>query len=267
MKPMTAEEYQALPFEGYYADRWEFGKALRFLKGCKTILEVGCGDGRFLSIARKQGLQVVGLDLNTEAVNIAKQRSGSDRVYGWSIERFAKTFPHEKFDAVCAFHIVEHLEDPAGFMRIASAVLNPRGLFVAAVPNQKRQSLFYGERETWDCPPHHLTWWNKKSLGRLMELSGFDMIAGIDEPVTAKRTVEVMINRIRFGAITGIKKSLAGKRHDADVPAGRNADLASGILADCKRVAFYPAAIIWALADRCRGLTGRNMLIAARKKD
>lgn len=265
MKPLSFDDYQGNLFEKYYADRWEFAKALDMIGTGKNMLEAGCGDGRFLALAKNKGLRVVGLDVNKAAVDDAKRRSGADRVYDWTIDRFAAAFPQERFDVICAFHLLEHLSDPVGFMRAASGMTAAGGIAVIAVPNHKRQSLAYADREGWDQPPHHLTWWDEKSLRRLMDICGFEIVAKADEPATVKSTVEAMIKKIRFGVINRLEK-VSDRDQAAGSEENRTGKDMGRFLAALKRAVFYPAAVFCLIADRSRGLTGRNMLIVARKR-
>ena len=43
--------------------------------------------------------------------------------------------PHESFDHVCAFEVLEHVEDDAAFVRNAHRVLRTGGVFLMTTPN------------------------------------------------------------------------------------------------------------------------------------
>jgi len=265
MKPMDVDEYQAPPFNGYYSYRWEFGKTLDLIGDRKKLLEAGCGDGRFLKLALNKGLQVVGVDVNENAVKIAREHFGVDRAYGCTLEQFVADFPEDKFDAVCAFHIVEHLANPLLFLRSAVKVLKDKGVMVLAVPSQKRQSLLYSAREDWDRPPHHLTWWDENSLRKLMEMSGLRIVLKVDEPITAKSTMEALIKKIRFGFMKNIEKSRRRNKEQSGAGNDNGTGAFKFILERTKRIAVLPFVPFCLLADRSRGFTGRNILIMAEK--
>ncbi|MCM8761049.1 MAG: class I SAM-dependent methyltransferase [Candidatus Omnitrophica bacterium] len=264
MRPLSDEEYQNISPEDYYIDRWEFGKAVGFLHGKKRIFEAGCGDGRFLYIAKQRGHDAIGVDINENALRIAKARLGDEKVYKCTLDQFAANFPREKFDAVCAFHIVEHLSDPLGFVRAAAKMMNKDGLLVLSVPSQSRQSLCYSTREEWDRPPHHLSWWDNRSLRKLMEAAGFEVIVRLYEPLTVKSTVNSLIKKVRFGIIAKIEKNRAGTAKDGG--SGSEASHLTCILGQLKRAMVLPLVPFCLVYDRARGLTGRNVIILARKK-
>lgn len=265
MLPLDADLYQGAPFEGYYADRWEFARALELIGERRRIFEAGCGDGRFHALALRRGKDVTGVDLNASAIEAAQKRCGAGKFYPWTVGRYRAAFPGERFDVFCAFHLIEHLADPLAFARQAAGMLADDGLIVLAVPNPHRQALHYCGRESWDRPPHHLSWWDGASIGRLMALSGFELIATVDEPLTAHSAVETLIRRFPFGLIRGLER--AGRSTGISGPAAVTGEsAAASFLARGKRALFYLPALALLPLDRARGLTGRNMLAVGRRR-
>jgi 2-polyprenyl-3-methyl-5-hydroxy-6-metoxy-1,4-benzoquinol methylase len=64
------------------------------------------------------------LDVIPELPNLTKVHS--------LFEDFA---PTERFDVVVMQHVLEHVEDPVGILRLAKAWLAPGGVIIAGVPN------------------------------------------------------------------------------------------------------------------------------------
>jgi hypothetical protein len=83
--------------------------------------------------------------------------------------------------ALAAFHVLEHLGDPAAFLFEASQFLAPHGVIVASVPNPNR-AVAKVLSESWDMPPHHLTRFSRPGLVRLFERVGFDAKKLKDQP-------------------------------------------------------------------------------------
>jgi len=52
------------------------------------LLDVGCGDGRFLRYAKEQGLEVWGIDFDKKSVENVKRNLGIDTVFAMSLEEF-----------------------------------------------------------------------------------------------------------------------------------------------------------------------------------
>jgi 2-polyprenyl-3-methyl-5-hydroxy-6-metoxy-1,4-benzoquinol methylase len=118
---------------------WAFDKIEEL--GAKTLLDLGCLDGSFaLSIAHHLGLQVTGVDLTKDGVDLASDRAhryGLDGVFvqgfveDW-LERFIKE--GKKFDVVTFFEIIEHVEDPQRCLKLIDQVLAPGGSVLVSTP-------------------------------------------------------------------------------------------------------------------------------------
>ena len=100
-------------------------------QGRGRLLDVGCATGRFLQRMQALGWRVSGIELDPVAV--AKARGVTPDV---SVGDPANlTLAPASFDLITAFHVVEHLPDPAGALRNMLAWLAPGGLMIVEVPN------------------------------------------------------------------------------------------------------------------------------------
>jgi SAM-dependent methyltransferase len=102
------------------------------------------------------------------------------------------------FDAVCAFHVVEHLTDVVPFLRHMSRCLRPGGQVFLSVPNRAR--YYRKPVEPLDCPPHHLSRWAPAQMRRLGNLIGLRMVEISTQPVD--------VNMIREEIPAGIRRRL-----------------------------------------------------------
>lgn len=184
MKAALASHYETVE---WYGNRWEFNEMLIFFSN-KTgkILEIGCGEGYFLVNAQEKGFNITGIDFNKSAVEVAKKK-GLEKVFSLSLEEFIQKFPHEKFDIICFYHVLEHLENPVNFIEMTKILLKPDGYLAFSFPNPNRFKL---RRENWDYPPHHLTRWNGKSIEYLLGKTGFKKIFVNEEPLSIYGTTE-----------------------------------------------------------------------------
>ena len=149
----------------YHDENWEYSVALEHLPPRQRVLEVGCGNGCFLSMLKRDGHSAVGLEINETAVWMARA-AGCDARQA-PLERFADECD-QPFDAVCAFQVLEHLRDPCSFLQSALRCLREGGLAIFAVPNG--EGIFSSLDVALDMPPHHMLRWNGAALQYVTKL-------------------------------------------------------------------------------------------------
>ena len=96
------------------------------------LLDIGCSTGAVLKAAIEVGWEALGIDLNRDAVEIARNR-GLDALEGC----FPQDLPvkRREFGAITMLDVLEHTEDPIGFLTMASEKLSPGGVLGIQVPN------------------------------------------------------------------------------------------------------------------------------------
>src|SRR5690606_3531955 len=72
------------------------------------LLDIGCGRGELIDVAREAGIEARGVDLDTELVAQARTR-GHDAVLGDGIA-LLRDAAGGSLGAVSAIHVIEHLE-------------------------------------------------------------------------------------------------------------------------------------------------------------
>jgi 2-polyprenyl-3-methyl-5-hydroxy-6-metoxy-1,4-benzoquinol methylase len=134
------------------------------------LLDVGCGNGSFLSLARACGWEVVGLDPDREAVaSGAKHRLP---IFQGGIEQFEGEA--ELFDVITLDHVIEHVHDPVEVLKRCNILLKPGGQLWLETPNI--ESLGHSRfRENWRGleTPRHLVLFNRRSLSQAFFRAGF----------------------------------------------------------------------------------------------
>ena len=107
------------------------------------LLDFGCGTGKFLRSAEKDGWKAVGLEPNKEAASMAIQRHGS-KVFSTLSELEGE----KKFDAITLFHVLEHVHNLKSTLDFLLSKLKKRGSLFIAVPNfHSYDAEFY--KENW----------------------------------------------------------------------------------------------------------------------
>jgi 2-polyprenyl-3-methyl-5-hydroxy-6-metoxy-1,4-benzoquinol methylase len=162
--------------EGYLRNLRRDGRRdlefLERLNGAGRMLEVGCSWGFFLEKARSRGWQVQGIELSDSAVKWAKESFGLDVRCG-TIEDTPLT-EKSAYDVVVAWHVIEHVQEPMDFLKIARGRLRPGGLLALRTPNVRSvPARITGWAWQWVGAPAHLSLFSPKSLGLAVERAGF----------------------------------------------------------------------------------------------
>ena len=99
-----------------------------------TILDVGCGTGLFLSVARRRGWTPYGVDSSLEATAHARDQFGLD-VWIDDFEEFDSD--GQTFDVITGWDIIEHTREPIPMLKSMRRFLSPGGIVALSTPNQK----------------------------------------------------------------------------------------------------------------------------------
>jgi len=115
-------------------DDWQLQTLSKLLGGLggKRILDVGCGYGRFLLMARSAGADVVGCDLSPEACEFANNRLG---ITVHQSELSSCMTSVGDVDAVVMRDLIEHPVEPLIDIQAACTVLKTGGLLLLHTPN------------------------------------------------------------------------------------------------------------------------------------
>ncbi|MDD2662761.1 MAG: hypothetical protein PHD19_03270 [Dechloromonas sp.] len=192
---MTARPAQDYSDVEWYGFRWEFGVVAEHIRGCSgTILEIGCGEGYFARCLPSTA-NYFGVDFNVKAISAALEHF-STRAGGFY---FSTDMPNisEEVQALCMFHVVEHIPRLREKLDDLICTYRPR-LIAISVPNPNRLTVMQGVREAWDYPPHHLYRFTHHGVKKLFASLGY-MLAHVEsEPLGKDELREVLINRFRW---------------------------------------------------------------------
>ncbi len=138
-----------------------------------TLLDVGCGNGRFLQKMRERyGYQVSGVDFSPLAVQAAKTNYGIDVFQGFLEDA---RYPDASFDVVTAWWYLEHVPEPLPALREIARILKPGGYLVFGVPNTRSVvAALFGNLWYHLDSPRHLSLFAPRSVKRLVADAGLE---------------------------------------------------------------------------------------------
>lgn len=110
--------------------RWKF--LSDFAKPKMKLLEIGCSTGFMLDFFKKNGLDVMGIELSDEFVPFLKNRGYEIFL---SLEDLIDLNPGLKFDIITHYFVFEHIRNPFDFLEKSYQLLNKGGWIIMEVPS------------------------------------------------------------------------------------------------------------------------------------
>jgi len=150
-------------------------RALRESGETGLVLDVGCGDGRFLGLLQQRGIEnLAGLDFSLGAAAEA-----------WRVQRVPVAcgtlsrppFAPGSCAAITMFHVLQHLYNPIAFLDSARELLAPEGRLIVQVPNAACwQFLILGSHWSGLDIPRQLILFKASDIEGLLVESGFEVL-------------------------------------------------------------------------------------------
>lgn len=138
-----------------------------FPADCKgKALEIGCATATGLSVFKRNGWNVLGIEPSAVAANIARELYDIEVISGLFDSKLL--IDRGPFDAILLSHVVEHLLSPQLMLNDIRDLLENRGLVYIEVPNLLRPFIPMGYF-TFE----HLNYFTPTTLSSLMKTSGF----------------------------------------------------------------------------------------------
>ncbi len=135
-----------------------------------TLLDFGSGTGYFASFMQQKGWKVTGIELNEQARNYSINRFAINALSPEEI----KDISDRSVDCVTFWHVLEHLYDPAKWLREAKRILKDDGKCIIALPNlASADARWFGDRWAALDVPRHLWHFSSETMIRFAGDHGF----------------------------------------------------------------------------------------------
>lgn len=169
-------------------------ETLKLVEG-NIILDVGCAGGGLSKMLAELGFTVHAIDILKESIEVAKEFANSPKITYETRDVLKEPFPDESFDGIVFLETIEHVENPALFLREFHRILKTNGHLIVSTPNatsiknllyalsyrkKKKQKQLIKEisEETLGTGTHieHIYNWDFQTLVRLLDRIGFDVV-------------------------------------------------------------------------------------------
>jgi SAM-dependent methyltransferase len=153
----------------------------RYRPEAGRILDVGCASGIFLKSMAEAGWKVFGVEPSSLQFDRARKLLGQHVQLSQCTLQEAKM---PQVDVVTLWDVLEHVENPVGFMQLCASHLDSGGLLVLNVPRiDSPTARILGGR--WPLLlAEHLNYFTKQSLARCGEQAGLSLTHAGSRPVS-----------------------------------------------------------------------------------
>ena len=118
-------------------------KARRPFEGLR-LLDIGCGGGLLSEPMARLGFEVTGVDAAERNIGAAKAHAAHQDLplrYLCSTVETLLAEESEPFDLILNMEVIEHVADPAGFLRDCARLIAPGGLMIVATLNRTAKAM------------------------------------------------------------------------------------------------------------------------------
>lgn len=144
-----------------------------------TVLDLGCGNGSFISMFRDRAWKLYGTDFSESGIRIAQETYPYIRFVHADSQTNLIEELEGKVDVILSTEVIEHVYDPRAFLKTAYRYLKPSGKFIVTTPyHGYLKNLVMATRGMdshftvlWDGG--HIKFWSKKTLSQAMTETGF----------------------------------------------------------------------------------------------
>lgn len=197
----VSEYFESDPIEVWEVERNRIFKhnlkTLERYKKTGRLLDLGCGMGQFLKMAKDNGWDVIGIDISPSAIEYARRTFNIE-----IIESSLKdaNFEEDFFDVVSSWNTIDQLCDPLGELKETYRILKSGGIVSIRVSNVKFHIFFrniikfigkinYIWVDTEKPPVFHNYMFSPKTITAMLKKAGFYNIAILNSRLSIRNAI------------------------------------------------------------------------------
>lgn len=146
-----------------------------------SLLDIGCGEGFLVSYFLKENWTVACCDYSIEGLK-RQNPNLEPHFLHLGIEEALKHYKGQSFSAISLQNVLEHVIDPITTLKEIQELSGPDTIYRIRVPNdysdfQKHFMKSGHIKNTWFCPPEHVSYFNHKNLVSLLNELGYEVLS------------------------------------------------------------------------------------------
>ncbi|MDH5716131.1 MAG: class I SAM-dependent methyltransferase [Spirochaetia bacterium] len=154
-----------------------------------ALLEIGSAAGFFLEKAKDEGFSVEGWEISKKMAQVANKNGIKTKTGDWkSLYQKWNKEQNKKYDILCAFYFLEHIEEQNLIWSLFKEMIKPGGFLMLAMPSIYGPS-YYFEFNNWlkFHPKDHFVDYSPKTLKNAAKLFSFNVIMTSYEGIHPER--------------------------------------------------------------------------------
>ncbi|MCX6043598.1 MAG: class I SAM-dependent methyltransferase [Chloroflexi bacterium] len=183
---VTAESQRRI--QGFY---------LPFFQNCHKVIDLGCGDGDFVTLLNENGIATVGVDSDEKAYQAAMAKGLP--IVQQDLIAYLQAQPANSVDGIFSAHVVEHLPYPTVILLIQEAfrVLQPGGRLILTTPDVR---TLFSHLEMFYLHFGHISFLHPRLLCFFLDYTRFTQIEFGTNPQTASALLPEVATLLRQAA-------------------------------------------------------------------
>lgn len=198
-----------------YALKWKLNILNSYAHNGKSLLDVGCGTGAFITYCHQNNWEVSAVEPSSIAIKHIEENIRKN------IKHDIEQIENKEFDTITLWHVLEHLPNLNESLREISKRLNQKGTLFIAVPNPESwdQQNYTKIWAAYDVP-RHLWHFTRETMSVLLSKHGLNIVATkpmkLDAYYVSLLSEKIMgkpkIIQFIKGFINGLKSNLKAKQ-------------------------------------------------------
>ena len=183
--------------------QWKFdiiNKYFPHKKGNAKLLDIGCGDGRFVYDAIQKGYNAMGIDLSPDRISKGKKiyNLSDSQIACMNVDDFSGD---QKFDVIVMWDVIEHVESPSLLLNSIKKICHSKTKIFALTMSV--DSITYKLfKKDWNYinPTQHLHYFSHSTLKKMFEKSGFKLL-GVEMDNSKSKNIIHLLARVLVGRL------------------------------------------------------------------